>query len=63
MYLGIIIEGCLEFATPAMLIKRKANKDKRVLTDFRHLNIRIAKNNFANHFLKDTFLMIGSSRC
>ena len=38
-------------------------QDKRVLTDFRHLNIRIAKNNLAYPLLKDTFSVLGSSRC
>ena len=32
---------------PVMLISRKLTKDKRVVTDFRHLNVRIAKNNLA----------------
>ena len=31
--------------------------------DFRHLNMRIAKNNLAYPLLKDTFLMLGSSKC
>ena len=38
-------------------------KDKRVVTDFRHLNMHIAKNNLAYPLLKDTFLMLGSSKC
>ena len=38
-------------------------KDKRVATDFRHLNIKIAKNNLAYPLLKDTFSVLGSSRC
>ena len=38
-------------------------KDKRVVTDFRHLNIRIAKNYLDYPLLKDTFLVIGRSRC
>ena len=38
-------------------------KDKRVVTDFRHLNMRIAKNNLAYPLLKDTFSMLGSSKC
>ena len=46
-----------------MLISRKLTKDKRVVTDFRHLNVRIAKNNLANPLLKDTFLVLGSSKC
>ena len=46
-----------------MLISRKMTKDKRVVTDFRHLNMQIAKNNLAYPLLKDTFLMLGSSKC
>ena len=33
------------------------------MTDFRHLNMRIAKNNLAYPLLKDTFTMLGSSKC
>ena len=46
-----------------MLISRKVTWDKRVVTDFRHLNIRTAKNNLAYPLLKDTFSVLGSSRC
>ena len=46
-----------------MLISRKMTKDKRVVTDFRHLNMWIAKNNLAYPLLKDTFSMLGSSKC
>ena len=38
-------------------------QDKRVVTDFSHLNIRIAKNNLAYPLLKDTFTLLGSSKC
>ena len=38
-------------------------QDKRVMTDFRHLNIRIAKNNLAYPLLKDMFTLVGSSKC
>ena len=38
-------------------------KDKRVVTDFRHLNMGIAKNNLAYPLLKDTFSMLGSFNC
>ena len=38
-------------------------KDKRVVTDFRHLNMHIAKNNLAYRLLKVTFSMLGSSKC
>ena len=46
-----------------MLISGKMTKDKRVVTDFRHLNMHITKNNLAYPLLKDTFLMLGSSKC
>ena len=44
-YLGILKEGFSAYSSPVMLISRKVTSDKRVITDFRHLNIRIAKNN------------------
>ena len=46
-----------------MLISRKLTQDKRVVTDFRHLIMRIAKNNLAYPLLKDTFIKLGSSKC
>ena len=46
-YLGILKEGFSASSSPVMLISRKMAKDKRVVTDFRHLNMRIAKNNLA----------------
>ena len=62
-YLGILKEGFLAYSSPVMLINRKLTKDKRVVTDFRHLNVKIAKNNLAYPLLKDTFSILGSSKC
>ena len=62
-YLGILKEGFLPYSSLVMLISRKLMKEKRVETDFRHLNVRIAKNNLAYPLLKDTFLVLGSSKC
>ena len=62
-YLGILKEGFSAYLCPVTLISRKATNDKRVVRDFRHLNVRIAKNYLAYPLLKDTFLVIGSSRC
>ena len=62
-YLGILKEGFSPYSSPVMLISRKLTKDNRVVTDFRHLNVRIAKNNLAYPLLKDTFLVLGSSKC
>ena len=46
-YLGILKEGFSAYSSPVMLISRKMTKDKRVVMDFRHLNMHIAKNNLA----------------
>ena len=62
-YFGILREGFSAYSSPVMLISRKMTKDKRVVTDFRHLNMCITKNNLAYPLLKDTFLMLGSSKC
>ena len=62
-YLGILKEWFSVYSSPVMLISRKLSKDKRVLTDFRHLNVRIAKNNLAFPLLKDMFSVLGSSKC
>ena len=62
-YLGILKEGFSAYSSPVMLISRKMTKDKRVVTNFRHLNMHIAKNNLAYPLLKDTFSMLGSSKC
>ena len=62
-YLGILKEGFSAYSSPVMLISRKLTKDKRVVTDFRHLNVRITKNNLAYPLLKNTFSVLGSSKC
>ena len=46
-----------------MLISGKMTQDKRVVTDFRHLNMRTAKNNLAYPLVKDTFTTLGNSKC
>ena len=57
------IERFSAYSSPVMLISGKVTKYERVVTNFRHLNIRIAKNNSAYPLLKDTFSVLGSSRC
>ena len=62
-YLGILKEGFSAYSSPVMLISRKVTQDKRVVTDFRHLNTRIAKNNLSYPLVKDTFTTFGNSKC
>ena len=62
-YLGILKEGFSPYSSLVMLISRKLTKDKRVGTHFRHLNVRITKNNLAYPLLKGTFSVLGSSKC
>ena len=62
-YMGILREGFSAYSSPVMLISRKLTKDKRVVTDFRHLNVRMAKNNLAYPLVRDTFSVLGNSKC
>ena len=62
-YLGILKEGFSPYSSPVMLISHKLTQDKRVVTDFRHLNVRIAKNNLAYPLVRDTFSVLGNSKC
>ena len=61
--MGILKEGFSAYSSPVMLISRKLTKDKRAVTDFRHLNVRIAKNNLAYPLVSDMFSMLGNSKC
>ena len=62
-YFRILKEAFSTYSSPVMLISRKVIQDKKVVTDFRHLNMQIAKNYLAYPLLKDTFTLLGSSRC
>ena len=62
-YLETVKKGFSAYSSPVMLISRRMTQDKRVMTDFRHLNMRIAKNNLAYPLLKDMFTLLGSSKC
>ena len=62
-YLGIPKEGFAPYSSPFILISQEVMIDKRVVTDFRHLNVRIAKNNLAYPLVRDTFSVLGNSKC
>ena len=62
-YMDILKEGFSAYSSPVMLISRKLTKDKRVVTDFRYLNVRIEKNNLAYPLVRDTFSVLGTSKC
>ena len=62
-YMGVLKEGFSAYSSSVMLISRKLTKDKRVVTNFRHLNVRIAKNNIAYPLVRDTFSVLGNSKC
>ena len=63
MLLGILKEGFSLYSSPVLLISRKMTQDERVITDFRHLNVRIVKNNLAYLLVRDTFLVSRNSKC
>ena len=53
----------MQIVSTALHNSRKVTQDKRVVKYFSHLNVRIAKNNLVYPLLKDTFSVLGSSRC
>ena len=61
-YLGILKQGFSPYSSPVRLISWKLMQDKRVVMDFRHLNVRIAKNNLAYPLVRDTFSVLGNSK-
>ena len=61
--MGFLKEGFSAYSSPVMLISRKLTKDKKAVTDFRHLNVRIAKNNLTYPLVRDMFSMLGNSKC
>ena len=62
-YLGILKEGFSPYSSPVMLISRKLIQDKSVVIHFRHLDVRIAKINLAYPLVRDTFSVLGNSKC
>ena len=62
-YMGILKGGFSAYSSLVMLISRQLTKDKRVVTDIRHLKVRIAKNNLAYPLVRDTFSVLGNSKC
>ena len=58
MLLGNFERRLFSLLKPVMLITRKVTQEKRVVTDFRHLSMRIAKNNLAYPLLKDMFTLL-----
>ena len=61
-YMDILKEGFSAYSSPVMLISRKLTKDKRVVTDFRHLNVRIAKKQFSLSTGQRHFFSVGESK-
>ena len=62
-YLSILKEGFSPYSGPVMLISRKVTQDKRVVMEFRHLNVRIVKNNLAYPLVRDTLSVLGNAKC
>ena len=58
---GYLKRRILAYSSPVMLISRKLTNDKRVVTDFRQLNVTIAKNNLAYPLVRDNFSVLGNS--
>ena len=63
MLLRNIKGRCFSLFLSNYVESRNVTKDKRAITDFRHLHVQIAKNNLAYPLLKDTFSVLDSSQC
>ena len=62
-YIEILKEGFSTCSSLVILISWKLTQDKRIIMDFRLLNARIAKNNLAYPLVRDTFSVLGNSKC
>ena len=58
-YIGILKGGFSPYPSLVMLITQNMTQDKRVVTDFRHFNIRTVTNNLAYPLVRDTFFSFG----
>ena len=63
MLFRYIKRGLSPYSSPVMLISWRGTQDKRVVTNYRHLNVRIVKNNLAYPLVRDTFSVLGNSKC
>ena len=61
--MGLLKERFSVYSNPVMLISRKLTKDKRVVTDFRQLNVRTTKDNLAYPLVRDMFSVLENSKC
>ena len=58
-YLGILKDRFSAYSSSVMLISRKLTQDKRVVTDFRNLNVRTAKKQFGLSITQRHILSVG----
>ena len=54
-----VMKGFSAFSSTVTLISRKVTKDKRMVTEFRHVIIRITKNDLAYPFSQRYIFNIG----
>ena len=61
--LGIIRKGLTGYSSPVLLVKRKQQNLYRVVTDFRVLNERLVRVNYAFPIMHDCLEAIDTSKC
>ena len=62
-YLGILNEGFSAYFSPDLLISRKLTKDEKRSERLQTYRCENSKHNLAYPLLKDTFSVLGSSKC
>ena len=60
---GILRKGLASYSSPIMLITRKMSDIPCIITDFRHLNSRLARLNCSFPLLRDAIQIQGASEC
>ena len=61
--LGILRKGLSSYSSPIMLIPRKMTGVPCIITDFEHLNIRLARLNCSFPLFRDAIQITGAAEC
>ena len=62
-HLDNLNEDMSPYSSPIMLTARKNSSLKKIIADFRFLNTRILRGNFAFPFIRDTSAILVSCKC
>ena len=61
--MGVLEQGLAKCSSPVMLVAKKGTDAKRVVSDLRHLNSKIRRQNWPFPLVRDTIQKLGMSGC